>query len=105
MKLLKLSKVVSAAVPMVEIRPPFGASGLTQAKCVKSGAYLRSPNADRPCRPLSARAVLDRQAHKATHVKELSRLGISWSASLANSICRACPPAALRRHRHTTTPA
>src|SRR5215510_10258977 len=66
MKLLKLSKVVRAPVPMVAMRPPLGASGLTQPKCAKSAGYFRSPNADNPCRPPSAATLVDRQAQKAT---------------------------------------
>src|SRR6476619_6558636 len=49
MKLLKLSKVMRAAMPMVDMRPPFGASGLTQSKCLKSAGYLSSPKVESPC--------------------------------------------------------
>ncbi len=42
---LSVSKVPIAASRIV---PPFGASGLTYSKCLKSGPYFRSPNNDMP---------------------------------------------------------
>src|SRR5215469_7253126 len=48
MKGLKLSKLVSACVPIVASLPPLGAAGLTHSKCAKSAAYLRSPKAESP---------------------------------------------------------
>src|SRR5215471_14369088 len=49
MAALKLSKVPRAATPMVARRAPFVASGLTHSNALKSGGYLSSPKADRPC--------------------------------------------------------
>src|SRR5262249_61589895 len=59
MKGLKLSKLVSACVPIVASLPPLGAAGLTHSKCAKSAAYLRSPKAESPWRGASDAQALE----------------------------------------------
>src|SRR4051812_29409770 len=76
MKALKLSKLVRAAVPMVARRPPFGASGLTHSKLLKSAGYLSSPKADRPCLGPSAAEAAVARARAASSTAGL-RIGIS----------------------------
>src|SRR5262245_24218459 len=81
MKALKLSNVVRAAVPIVDSRPPFGASGFTHSKCLKSGGYLSSPKADRPCLPLSAAALAEARRRPASSAS----LEMCMSLALASS--------------------
>src|SRR5262245_44802691 len=88
MKVLKLSKVPRAATPMVARRPPFGASGLTHSNALKSGGYLSSPNADRPC--LGPSAATPMEAPGAARVSKMasSAAGFGWSMKLALTVAR-----------------
>src|SRR5262245_30393023 len=96
-----------ADVPIVERRPPFGASGFTQSKCLKSGGYLSSPKAERPCLGALSAAIAGAESSasadsSAAHLAEGRRLVfpricifrprdppsgvmIEWSASLLSA--------------------
>src|SRR5262245_52396030 len=91
MKALKLSKVPRAATPMVARRPPFGAAGLTHSNALKSGGYLSSPNADRPClAPSPATAINAPEGARMSQMAS-SAAGFGWCISLALSVARMNP--------------
>ena len=96
---LKLSKVVRAAVPIVANRPPFGASGFTHSKCLKSGGYLSSPNADRPCLLLSAAAPTDARRKPADNASFKMCMSLAPSAPRSRAIasCRPSDPIEMRK--------